>query len=236
VISVRNITDGSLLVELKDGDTDLDNQTYDLTFSPDGSYLAAVRNYNDLTLWKMPEGKLLYTLSGAETFPFVGVAISPDGQYLATGNDYHKVLIWRAADGMLLQTLPMEPTEVMGESGQVSSLAFSPDGKLLAATDEGGFYQLWQVDGWTSLQHNSDFTNQMYRPSVAMAFAPDGSILAIGGTGNVISLWRMSDGVLMTTLVGHTDGIVRLGFSPEGNWLWSASLDGTLRFWGIPPD
>jgi WD40 repeat protein len=232
-ITIYNSSDGSVLVQLKDGDTELDNQVYDLSFSPDGSYLAAVRNYNDLAVWKMPEGELLYELSGQDYIPFVNLAFSPDGKLLATGNDYHKVLVFRAADGERLVEMPMEATEVMGESGQVSSLAFSPDGKLLAATDEGGFYQTWLVEDWSTLQHNSDFINQMWRPGVAIAFSPDGSILAIGGTGDAISLWSTADGTLLNTLTGHADDIVRVGFSTDASWLYSASLDGTVRFWGI---
>lgn len=234
VIQVRRTLDGTPVFQLDMDDNEFDNPNYDLAFSPEGSFVAAVHDPGDILVWQLPESEPLYRLSVTDFLPFVKLALSPDGRYLATGNTYHTVQIWGLESGEMLQELEMEPTEIMGTSGAVSDLVFSPDGNLMAAVDEGGFYQIWQVSDWTTLQHDTDFINQydVWRSAVGMAFSPDGTILATAGTGNAISLWDVASGSLLNTLRGHVDDIVRVDFSPDGRWMYSASLDGTVRFWG----
>ena len=133
-IQVLRVSDGSLVDKLTEQARDVEPIRSSLEFSPDGSLLAEIQDFN-LIVWKIGKQKPLYQVAGADEGLLLNLAFSPDGQTLATGNAYHTVQIWRVSDGTKLQTLPMEPTEVMGESGEVRKLAFAPDGELLVATD-----------------------------------------------------------------------------------------------------
>jgi WD40 repeat protein len=76
-------------------------------------------------------------------------------------------------------------------------------------------------------------------PGEAGAWSPDGTQLAAGqsismlddGTDYNIHVWGVNSGVLITTLAGHTNAVMRLSWSPDGTRLASGSLDGTVRIW-----
>jgi WD40 repeat protein len=107
-----------------------------------------------------------------------------------------------------------------GHTKSVSSVAFSPDGALLASGSFDTTVRLWRVsDGATvrTLLGHSDLVR-------SVAFSPDGALLASGSRDKTLRLWRVVDGAPVRTLKGRTEwfnGIDNVTFSPDGALLAS---------------
>jgi WD40 repeat protein len=67
----------------------------------------------------------------------------------------------------------------------------------------------------------------------AVALSPDGKLTAAGSDDYVIRLYRTSDGALLRTLEGHTDGVSSVAFAPDGQTIASGSADNTVRLWQV---
>ncbi len=67
----------------------------------------------------------------------------------------------------------------------------------------------------------------------ALAASPDGSRIATGDTGGAITLWRTDTWTKINSLLGHTDSVVDLAFSPDSLLLVSASRDNTARYGAV---
>lgn len=118
--------------------------------------------------------------------------------------------------------------EFSGLPALVTALAFSPDGKQLAAgTGDGGIH-LWDV----SAQKAAGVIKAHGGPVTTLAYAGDGKMLASGGADKVIRLWDTPKGQARSNLAGHADRISALAFAPNGT-LASASHDKTVRLWDI---
>jgi hypothetical protein len=66
-----------------------------------------------------------------------------------------------------------------------------------------------------------------------VAYSPDGSLIASASRDDTVRLWRVSDGVLLRTLTGHTSAVKSVAFSPDGSLIASASIDATIRLWRV---
>ena len=59
------------------------------------------------------------------------------------------------------------------------------------------------------------------------------SQVEVGRDDGTIRLWDVATGTLKNTLIGHTNSVNSVGFSPDGNTLASGSFDNTSRFWDV---
>lgn len=116
-----------------------------LAFSPCGSVIAGGM-FGELNMWCAEKLTLLHTISQPEDSPRpYALAFSPCGQYLASGTWWHKgmeqmaIRLWDVATGENIRTF-------WGHTTDVQSLAFSPDGTLLASGGFDGTCLLWNVD------------------------------------------------------------------------------------------
>lgn len=117
----------------------------------------------------------------------------------------------------------------------VSSVALSPDGQLLAASD-GSNVMLWRVDTGQPVHSPLSLADAEPDPetSAGLAFSPDGRTVA-AADGNRILLWDVETGRTEELPVVHTGLVTALVFSPdqEGQILASGGDDNTVVLWGL---
>ena len=114
------------------------------------------------------------------------------------------------------------------------SVAFSPDGSILASGYDDKTIIIWDVETRTPLQELTKHTDTVW----SVAFSPDGSVLASASSDKKVLLWDTESWTVLRTLNKHTWGVYSLSFSPDGEILASGSGDQSIILWhlatGIP--
>lgn len=163
--------------------------------------------------------------SRAVTSAASSLAFHPSGAVLAVGR-YRELELYDSTRRSLLARLA-------GHSNQVRALAFSPDGKLIAAGG-GSPAQYGEIVIWSVADRKELRTIRGHRDNVfAIAFSPDGAAIATCSYDRLIKLWNASTGEEIKTLKDHTDAVFSLAFSPDGKRLASASADRTVKIWDV---
>ncbi|GBC96306.1 Protein TolB [bacterium HR16] len=154
----------------------------------------------------------------------VSLSYSGSQQVLAVPARQGTIALYRISDGTLMSVIP-------AHDNRVNTVAFSPDGNLLASGSDDMTVKIWQVSDYgrvfslqRSLQGHTSWVN-------AVAFSPDGSLLASASRDGTVRIWRVSDGTLVRTLTGHNGSVTSVAFSPDGQYLASGSEDGKVRIW-----
>ncbi len=151
------------------------------------------------------------------------LAFHAGGALLALGG-YREVELISVGDGK-------SAGKFAGHAGQVRALAFSPDGKLLAAAG-GSPAEFGEVKIWSVQERKELRTIRGHRDNIfAVAFSPDGTRLATASYDRLIKLWDVASGAEIKTLKDHTDAVFAVAFSPDGGRMASASADRTVKIW-----
>lgn len=150
-----------------------------------------------------------------------------------SGYDFSFLTIWQAylqeakLQGINFAHSDLSKSAFTQTFGSVFSVAFSPNGKYLAAGDSIGEIRLWQVASGTQVAIFQGHVNWVW----SIAFSPDGQILASGSADGEVRFWKVDTGQCIYTLLGHGGRVWSVAFSPDGQTLASSGDDGEVRFW-----
>lgn len=204
-----------------------------VVFSPDGSYLASSGSDPMVRLWLVAalltghEVKpLAAMIGGAVAVP--AVRYSPDGKLIAS-IDLSKIRLRDSLTQRLAQTL--------NAGTSMFTLAFSPDGQLLAVGELGSHVRLWSVaSGTESLLLRADAGNaDAGRAFVwSLGFNADGDLLAAGSSAGTLTVWSLPGGEVIRVIPAHSKAVSGLAFDPLGQRVATCGLDAALRIWSIP--
>jgi WD40 repeat protein len=198
-------------------------------FSANGKYLAvASLRRNSSHVIDVETAKVLSRIPGQRC-----VAISPDGRLLATQSsdvgEFYAVELWDIVAGGSAGRL-------IGHKGQIDSIEFSADGRVLATGSGDGTARLWYLEDFTE-----QFVLRAHRGGVQkVAFLLDDKSLATAGGDGTVTIWSVATGQELLSLDVVTGGITGMAVSADGRTLVTAgtNADGSIRvdLWPAPEE
>ena len=201
-------------------------------FSLDGGTLYTVSHDGTAIAWDLTGDRRLgrpFTFTHDRTFSRTGYdghpgRISPDGRLLAVGLKEQGIQLWDA------RKLTPVGAPLLATDGEVKTLAFSPDGRTLAAVtaDPDGRLTLWDV-GSRSRLHEPLYAGY---PGIVLAvgFSPDGARLATASSDLGLRFWDPATGESLAVpgFVGTDNDVA---FSADSALIASARYSGGAEVW-----
>ena len=115
-----------------------------------------------------------------------------------------------------------------GAAIEALAAAFSPDGRLIAASGQSDTIRLWDPGSGDLVGTLPGHPERV----MDVKFSPDGRLLASSSTDGTVRLWDYREGKLLRLFTNHVGNWVRrVAFSPDGRWLVPASYDGKVSVW-----
>jgi WD40 repeat protein len=192
-----------------------------LAFSADGKVLYTGSNDRTVRLWDVATGREVLSFRGHQN-GVRALAVAPDGKTAASIGDREGVVkLWDPATGKETRELKVE---------SATSVAFSPDGKQVAAGSKSLVAGIWELAaaGEPAVVKRASEVDEV----LSVAFAPDGRFLAVGSEDGTVRLWNVAERKVQTTFQEHVY-VLAVAFTPNGKHLASLGLDGTIKLWDV---
>jgi WD40 repeat protein len=207
-----------------------------VAFSPNSKYLASASNDSTVKIWNPVTGECLRILEGHEGSIY-SIAFSPNSEYLASASNDRTIKIWNRATGQCLQTLD-------GYNNGVHSVTFSPDSKCLAVADSPSIYRcnstvkIRDLATGQCLRTLDGYDNGVH----SVTFSPDSKYLAVAGSplkhsqsvrNSTVQILDLETKQYLPTLEAYNGSIYSIAFSPNSEYLASASNNKTVKIWNL---
>jgi WD40 repeat protein len=211
-----------------------------LDFRPGSLELATGGSEQTLAIWNLVTERSRLAIQEHDAWGVLtALRYSPDGRLLAAASSDRTLRIRNAAT--FRDTLFLEDFQE-----GLASLAFSPDGSILAtgggdppevlqlpkgktepADGRPRSVRIWDLKSGSPLRSLREHVGSIH----ALVFSRDGSRLISAGSDRIIRIWDPSNGRLIRNLAGHSGTIYALALDPGGEHLASAGSDGSIRIW-----
>jgi len=199
-----------------------------VVFARRGHLLATGSHDGSVALWNGADGQHILSFPDHGS-GVTGLAISPDGTLVAAsggGATGGPVKVYDVAARRRLATLS-GPTGEPGEP-RIAKLAFSADGKMLAAAVAAGSVHVWDVGTWDKVRVLSGHDKGVND----IAFSPDGLVIASASYDRTARLWNAATGQAVATIEAG-GSLERVMFSPRGATLATAHDACHYKCWKI---
>ncbi|WP_073630478.1 NB-ARC domain-containing protein [Scytonema sp. HK-05] len=214
-----------------------------------GGILASGSADQSINLWDVETGQHLRTLQ-EHTAKVSSVAFSPNGRFLASGSIDCTVRLWDVQTGQCLRILQEHGDSLpdsyaslrspcFANASRVFSVCFSPDSQFFASGSADQTIKLCSVNTGECFQTLQGHTYWV----MSVAFSPlppepplvrgVGGIFASGSADQTVRLWDVETGQCLKVLQGHTNHVLSVNFSPDGQTLASGSADETIKLWAV---
>jgi WD40 repeat protein len=210
-----------------------------LAFSPDGRTLATGGGDYTVKLWDVATGLMLRTVEG-HPYTVLGVGFSGDGKSVFSVSQLDQIVVNvnDAATGRLVRTLDNPPA--LRDPGRIGSIAFSPDGRMMALALSAYGNNLIEV---VDMATGALLQRLAASSETKVAFSPDSRQLAAGNEDRTVTLWDPATGRQLRRLgAGTFDWLAKLFgkgaderftaivFSADGKKLAAAGITSLLQF------
>jgi WD40 repeat protein/predicted Ser/Thr protein kinase len=196
-----------------------------LALSPDSTRLVAMGDVTDgLRVWDVASRRHVATYSTTEKATWA-VAYRPSGSHIAVLGPGHIIEVLDAATGERVTTA--DAGERLEWRAVRRALAYSPDGRLLAAPYEGNRVGLWEADTYRLVDTLTGHEGTV----LSVAFSADGRRLVSAGFDSQIRVWDVESKDCLLTLRGHANEVFAAVFHPDGSRIASGGRDRLVRLW-----
>ena len=189
-----------------------------VTFNSDGKFILS-KDFTEARLWDAIGHLKLSFLTGLN-IGVNAIAFSPDNKTIVTSY-FDSIQLWDVQGKAIGKPF----RESIGNEGNDISLAFSPNGKIIASSNTAGTIRLWDASGnliGSPLKGPDDFNY--------IAFGSDNKTLVVGG-GKTIQLWDVSGKPIGQPFQGQTETVSSIAFSSDNKTIVSGDRKGIIRFW-----
>lgn len=194
----------------------------DLVFTTDTQRLITGSGSGNISLWDVPSGDLITTLSG-NSGRITSVGLSLDDTVLAVGSEDGAIKTWILEPGDEVAS----PNTLEAIGPKVNAIAFHPiDPNLLFSGDQEGVVRVWDLARQENILTLEDNVDRLVSLSVN-----NNGYVAGGSYDATIRIWNVESGKLTHLLKGHDFVVSDVAFSPDGKLLASASYDESIKIW-----
>jgi DNA-binding beta-propeller fold protein YncE len=217
-IIVSDLGSGEVINVLT-GHSDL---VFSLAINPEGNILASGSLDKTVKIWDLGKGELIYTLS-ERADPIYSVAFSPDGNLVASGGSSRyksihdrltTIYLWNSKTGELVDKL-------IGHSKRIDSLAFSPNGNIIASHSYDQTIKIWNLNT-REIIYTISLDSEGCK---TVAITPDGNNL-VSTDENNIKIWNLATGSLLRTI--YSEYVRSFTISPNGKLITTCSPNVTV--------